>query len=217
MPKGISSIRIDREKLLDYVNYDPATGAFTWRKSRAKSVVAGKRAGCVEWTGYYVLTIEGVQYQASRLAWLYVHGEEPDCRVQFRDGDPLNLRIDNLWLGDGLYKRDRAAWERRNRKLRPDTYKNRELRTGFGIGLADYQAMYDAQGGVCAICQKPETATRRGKVKMLAVDHCHGTGKVRGLLCVECNTGIGKLREDTTVLRAAIRYLETHAALSDAA
>lgn len=77
--------------------------------------------------------------------------------------------------------------------------------------------MYDAQGGVCAICHKPETATRRGKLKALAVDHCHDTGLVRGLLCVECNTGIGKLREDTAILRSAIRYLETNAALSNAA
>ena len=49
---------------------------------------------------------------------------------------------------------------------------------------------------------------RLGRIKSLSVDHCHTTGKVRGLLCQSCNTGIGLLKEDTKLFMAAIEYLE---------
>ena len=64
--------------------------------------------------------------------------------------------------------------------------------------------MLGAQNGRCAICGRPET-----EAGGLAVDHCHATGKVRGLLCTLCNTALGKFRDRTDILRAAIRYLET--------
>lgn len=54
------------------------------------------------------------------------------------------------------------------------------------------------QGGRCAVC---------GEEKKLHVDHCHDTGKVRGMLCFACNTGIGKLKDDPDLLLAAHRYL----------
>lgn len=72
----------------------------------------------------------------------------------------------------------------------PPLPRNNELVRRYGITLADYVAMLRAQGGGCAICgQKP---TRRN----LAVDHDHATGKVRGLLCAPCNTGLGTLESD---------------------
>ena len=80
----------------------------------------------------------------------------------------------------------------------------------FGITHAEYAELHQRQKGLCAICFKPETATRNGKVKSLAVDHCHESGKIRGLLCYECNTGIGKLHEDENILMAAVKYLKEH-------
>jgi len=79
----------------------------------------------------------------------------------------------------------------------------------FGITHQEYAKLYQSQGGVCAICSQPETATRLGKVKSLAVDHDHKTGRVRGLLCSDCNTGIGKLKDDPKVLQSAIQYLKS--------
>ena len=84
----------------------------------------------------------------------------------------------------------------------------KERERKFGISHAEYAELHQRQGGVCAICKKPETATRNGKVKSLAVDHCHTTGRIRGLLCADCNTGIGKLKEDRNIFLAAIQYLE---------
>ncbi len=74
---------------------------------------------------------------------------------------------------------------------------------------ADYDALFKKQGGKCAICGEPETIkdSRNGKRKKLAIDHCHGTGKLRGLLCTRCNTGLGCFVDDPTRLAAAITYL----------
>lgn len=65
--------------------------------------------------------------------------------------------------------------------------------------------------GVCAICGKPEThGNGKSSIKLLAVDHCHTTGKIRGLLCHKCNLGIGHLDDSIDRLEAAINYLEKH-------
>lgn len=76
-----------------------------------------------------------------------------------------------------------------------------------------YDELAEAQGGVCEICRLPEVATTRfGVVRRLAVDHCHSTGIVRGLLCMRCNTALGAVRDDVAVLEAAAAYLRRHAA-----
>jgi len=67
--------------------------------------------------------------------------------------------------------------------------------------------MEQAQGGVCAICGKPEATAR---TKRLCVDHCHETGKVRGLLCSHCNRAIGLLGDSCAILASAITYLEAN-------
>ena len=86
----------------------------------------------------------------------------------------------------------------------PDRALDAYLRRCYGISLADYQAILAQQGGVCAICKGPQQAHRT----RLSVDHDHVTGQIRGLLCDNCNTGIGKLQNNTTVLQKAIEYLE---------
>ena len=70
--------------------------------------------------------------------------------------------------------------------------------------------MLTEQHGVCAICDKPETSLnlKKTKVRNLAVDHCHKTGKVRALLCMNCNTGLVAFRDDTDMLTRAIAYLK---------
>lgn len=73
----------------------------------------------------------------------------------------------------------------------------------YGVDQAWFDATLDAQDGRCAICGTDEPGR-----KTWSIDHCHATGKVRGLLCNHCNTAIGLMRDDPAVLRAAIRYLE---------
>lgn len=77
------------------------------------------------------------------------------------------------------------------------------LMKNYGLTLDDYQEMLEAQDGRCAICQK-KVLTDNG----LHVDHDHITDTVRGLLCGNCNRGIGCLKEDPIILASAIAYLE---------
>ena len=98
------------------------------------------------------------------------------------------------------YLRQKRAEAKRNHRPR----RNRLLVKLYGITLAQYEAMEEKQGGACAICLGPQVGRRS---KYLCVDHCHDTGKVRGLLCDKCNKGIGLLNHDQDTLIAAMRYL----------
>lgn len=69
------------------------------------------------------------------------------------------------------------------------TLHHREVRKNFTF--EQYEQMKKEQNNLCKICRNPETATRLGKVKELAIDHCHRTHKVRGLLCEKCNKRLG--------------------------
>ena len=74
-----------------------------------------------------------------------------------------------------------------------------------------YDEMLEIQTNVCKICGNPEKAkNNRGKTKPLAVDHCHTTGQVRGLICHDCNVLLGRAHDDINILRSAISYLEEY-------
>lgn len=84
----------------------------------------------------------------------------------------------------------------------------------FGIDGEGYARLMAEQDSKCAICRQPETAIhhRTGEPRSLAVDHDHKTGAVRGLLCRDCNTGLGLFDDDIDILRAAEAYLIHYAA-----
>jgi len=96
--------------------------------------------------------------------------------------------------------KERLAAEREANK---DKETDKRLRKVFGISIRDYEKMLKRQGGVCAICRREE------KNKRLAVDHCHTTGVVRGLLCQKCNWAIGMFEDDIQRMEAAINYIES--------
>jgi len=77
----------------------------------------------------------------------------------------------------------------------------------YGLTHDDYQTLWDDQNGLCAICEQPETTSRKGKLQLLSVDHCHTTGGVRGLLCRNCNLAIGLLGDNIKLLSTAMTYL----------
>jgi Recombination endonuclease VII len=94
------------------------------------------------------------------------------------------------------------------RTYTPQNGKKKELQK-FGLTLDSFSAMKEAQNDACAVCKRPEQINHtKGKKRELAVDHCHLTGRVRGLLCNACNTGIGKLKDSPQLLEAAIMYLK---------
>lgn len=71
----------------------------------------------------------------------------------------------------------------------------------------DYKNLLKIQNNLCAICKEPETAkTNSGKIRILAMDHCAITKKVRGLLCHRCNVAIGLLKHNVEFLKQAMLY-----------
>lgn len=108
-------------------------------------------------------------------------------------------------------------WSRRN-KDKMKGHNNKESRRKanrahtlrkYGLTPSEYDQMLNEQGGVCALCDKPETCLgNNGEVKMLAVDHDHDTGDVRGLLCNNCNRAIGLFGDDPELLLKAVAYLK---------
>jgi hypothetical protein len=95
----------------------------------------------------------------------------------------------------------RNQWRKANRGRYAEADRWRAIKDAYGITKADYEAMLAAQGGLCAICGSPPvtstyTGNRQGTPytatrTLLHVDHCHSTGRVRGLLCPRCNMGLG--------------------------
>jgi predicted transcriptional regulator YheO len=87
---------------------------------------------------------------------------------------------------------------------------NDRLIRKFGITSNDYKRMLQNQNGVCSIYKNPESRMdpRTSKVRSLAVDHCHNTGKIRGLLCTNCNQALGLFKDSIESLYKAVEYLK---------
>lgn len=99
-----------------------------------------------------------------------------------------------------IYKSEEYKEKRRNEKYYKIKRKHRLKK--YGVTSEEYKDMIRQQEGKCAICRGKD------KNKKLAIDHCHETGVVRGLLCSNCNRGIGFLKDSVVVLNKAIKYLE---------
>lgn len=93
------------------------------------------------------------------------------------------------------------------RALNPQKAESTFLKTTYGITLEQYNQMLQKQGGVCKICSKPPKIDGKGPAASLHVDHCHITNKIRGLLCLNCNTGLGKFFDNSELLNKAMTYL----------
>jgi hypothetical protein len=92
---------------------------------------------------------------------------------------------------------------------------HRTLKHTYGITLEEYEAMFAKQDGLCAICAEAEKAIDHltGEPRRLAVDHCHRTNKIRGLLCLACNTAIGKLKDNPVLIERAASYVRNEGEL----
>jgi hypothetical protein len=138
------------------------------------------------------------EYDRVRMAkWLRNH---PEARERNR------LRNVEWRAKDRVkYNQYQSEWKSNN----IDRVRSYKWKARFGITSEKYTEMLISQGGVCAICGQEETAQHNtsNRVQKLAVDHCHITGKIRGLLCQDCNRGISKFHDDPTILKNAIEYL----------
>jgi hypothetical protein len=208
------------DQVNELIAYDAETGVFTWRKAPSRRHKVGSEVGEVKSRldkrsgvsrSYKYIGILYHQTPAARIAWLLVHGEWPKGNIQFKDGNTLNLKIENLKEGD-FPSEVTVTSDRRTYKMSREAQRHYALKQNYGISLETYNVMLAAQGGVCDICKGNETYVPKGQteVKPLSVDHNHETGAIRGLLCSNCNYIVGHCKEDREVLIAAIAYLDKH-------
>lgn len=339
--------KISHERLLQVLDYDPATGIFRWKIRGSNRIHVGDQAGVVNAKGYRFITVDRQKLQATRLAWLYVHGEWPQGDVKILNGNPDDSSLANLqpmsrlesarlrgavstntsglrgvsrtpkgrwqshvtanykqinlgafktpeeasaayehamailaaaktpeecdaaadviiqhrrkrvawsrltgsgrrhdwrdfesfsasvgrmesdqatiaamdeskpigpenfrWLVrtggkfDQSTKAGRAAYMRAYREANPGRWRHKHLMDAYKIDEVEYHRMRNAQGGICLICEEAPLSVQ------LAVDHCHTTGAVRGLLCKQCNYAMGQFRDDPARIRRAAQFLE---------
>lgn len=110
-------------------------------------------------------------------------------------------------------ERYRQRWqndpEHRARKTRAN--RDYKMRTQYGITLVEFEQMVEDQNHLCACCGvaaiSAETVSRRHAERSV-VDHCHSTGRVRGILCQPCNLMLGYAKDNVETLRRAASYLE---------
>lgn len=81
------------------------------------------------------------------------------------------------------------------------------LRKAYNITYEEYMDMYNLYGGTCHICRQEGFKIDKNQKLNLAVDHCHSTGKVRGMLCHNCNRGLGLFQDNPDYLSAAMHYI----------
>jgi hypothetical protein len=100
-----------------------------------------------------------------------------------------------------------TRWRSKNPEKAAALQRSKKL-SKLGLTVEQYDAFLKQQNGVCAICGQQETVLQGcGKVRRLAVDHCHVSSKVRGLLCFACNTAVGLLQDSPALAAKVQQYL----------
>lgn len=132
-----------------------------------------------------------------RAAGLPSHKRCPQCG----ETKPSNEFYRSAGRGDGLNpwcKSCTSQYHRRSFKQNPRRYRGYNLKR-YGMRAEDYDHLRELQDGKCAICGRPDL--------VLNVDHCHATGSLRGLLCGQCNNGLGCFEDQAELLNRAKEYL----------
>lgn len=111
-----------------------------------------------------------------------------------------SVYIKKHYVDNKEYYKDKANSRRLSK---PEDILDGKLKYSFNISLEQFKYLLKLQNNVCAICKQPS------KDKRIAVDHCHVTGKVRGLLCNNCNLALGCFKDNINFLASAINYLSS--------
>jgi hypothetical protein len=137
------------------------------------------------------------------------HNTLKQCRACL-ESLPIDDFIKDKRSKDGRGARCRPCYYR-SKSYCPTRQRRYKLKHSYGISLEEYDALLKEQGGVCQICKCPPKENGPKNLQALRVDHCHETGKIRGLLCHSCNVAIGHLGDNLSTLQNAISYLAKYA------
>lgn len=179
----------------------PLYHSWSWHKKKAYSGI------CEKWKNDFWSFVEDIGDRPSKNHRLEkINQNKPISQNNFKwvELERWSLDIEEKRKKHRDYQRNYRQSIHGKRKL-----KNTQLNKQFGITLDEYDAMLKKQNFVCAICGEKETAinSKTKKTVDLSVDHCHETGKIRGLLCSKCNTGLGLFKDSKDLLQKAIDYL----------
>jgi len=161
-----------------------------------------RNCGCTE---KYVSSYGCVKCTLSRNSSEYIKQYSKTERAQKRIKEYGLMRTKS---GDAAAAQ-RKYYKSNREKVKEYYHNNKEkwlesaLKSKYNISLDDYYRLLERQDYACAICNSPIEAGN----KSAHIDHCHSSGKVRGVLCHGCNTGIGLLKEDISIMKKAIDYL----------
>ena len=110
---------------------------------------------------------------------------------------------------DSKYKEKDKEYKKKYNKKHKLQKREYQLKYFYGINSEQYNELFIKQKSMCAICGMVEYSIdkRTGSIKSLCVDHCHKTGKIRGLLCASCNVGLGYFRDNPEITKKATKYL----------
>ena len=112
---------------------------------------------------------------------------------EYRKSNPDKIRV----YSRKSYEKSRDKWTDKN------------LKKNYGISLSDYEYLYESQNGKCAICNvEHDGYDPQGNKRRMDADHCHKTKRIRGLLCIRCNRGIGMLGDSVEIVSSALKYLK---------
>lgn len=130
------------------------------------------------------------------------------CKAYYaKNRDRIRAKVKEYRANNTARIREYDAQRRAGNKHRYHAY---FLQYKYGITAADYQHMLHNQGGVCAVQGCGNDGSEDKRRRRLFVDHCHQTGKVRGLLCCNCNRVLGMMKESAELLRGLAGYIEKH-------
>lgn len=171
------------------------------RRSQCKACRKALDGAYVQANSEEVKAYQSAYRSARRLA------NHEEVRAQERERDKHR---DKRRRSDPEYRERQAEYGKMRYAQNPEKYRESRLKRYYNLTGQEYQQMYQAQGGLCAICGNPQISGRQ-----LAVDHDHESGLVRGLLCQSCNRGIGYFGDDVSRLESAVGYLRGHQPSTD--
>lgn len=127
-----------------------------------------------------------------------------DCLDGMREQqDKRNKERREKYANDPVYRERQKKIVKEYQAANPLIRKSQRIKK-YDLSLEDYQNMFLTQKGKCAICGYSDVSIKNF---FPMVDHDHETGRVRGLLCMNCNNGLGKFKDDINLLKSAILYL----------
>lgn len=136
------------------------------------------------------------------------HNQCKDCRKQYQQSNRNKINATKReWAKNNKGKV--AEYNRKSRLKNPLAYKDYQKRYCYSITEKEFQEMLKSQDNKCKICNNLfTTSSKTNKVYVPHIDHCHATGKVRGLLCSKCNQALGLFKDDINTIYNSIKYLQ---------